>query len=129
MQPVIFSQKHFREKNIKWYRGGYDITYKKNNILREKIKRTKTYHTLTFSYNFQYDNDVVYFAQSFPYTYSQLMEYLKSIQLDPKRNVHFSQSLLIKTIAKNKCNKITITSREGTSEDRKSRIGIMIMAR
>ena len=70
MQPVIFSQKKHSEDNIKWYRGGYNISYKKNNILREKIKRTKCYHTLTFSYNFQHDNDVVYFAQSFPYTYS-----------------------------------------------------------
>ena len=40
------------------------------NFHQEKIKKTKTYNTLKFSYKFEHDNDTVYFAQSFPYTYS-----------------------------------------------------------
>ena len=34
MQPVIFSQVANRLKGTKWFRGGFDISYTKNNILR-----------------------------------------------------------------------------------------------
>lgn len=30
------------------------------------------YYTLTFNIDFQHDNDTVYFAHSYPYTYSDL---------------------------------------------------------
>ena len=56
------------------------------------------------------------------------MEYLKSIQLDNTKNINYAQSTLINTIAHNKCNKISITSRDGI-ENRKERIGIVILAR
>ena len=39
---------------------------------KEMYKRSKTLYTLSFSYEFKYDNDVVFFAHFIPYTFSDL---------------------------------------------------------
>ena len=39
-----------------------------------------------FSYKFRYTGDKVYFAYATPYTYSDLLEDLHSIEKDPKRS-------------------------------------------
>jgi hypothetical protein len=56
----------------------------KNNLKIKKRDgfRQRFYYTLTFSYTFKYDDDTVYFAHSFPYTYTNLMEYLNKTMLD-----------------------------------------------
>ena len=38
---------------------------------------------MTFSYDFEYDDDVVYFAYCYPYTYTELVEELNTIMADP----------------------------------------------
>lgn len=35
---------------------------------------------MEFDYEFEYDNDIVWFATSIPYTYSMLLKYIKSIE-------------------------------------------------
>lgn len=40
-------------------------------------QKKKNYYTLSFEYTFHYDDDEVYFAYSIPYTYSQLLNFLK----------------------------------------------------
>lgn len=37
---------------------------------------------MTFSYDFKYDEDVIFFAYSVPYTYSDLTEELTAIEKD-----------------------------------------------
>ena len=43
----------------------------------------KTYYTLTFTHEFEYSNDSVFFAYSVPYTYSDLLDELMNIEVDP----------------------------------------------
>jgi hypothetical protein len=58
------------EKSKKdWISGGEQITYSKNFLIR---KGTKKYSTLSFKYKFKFDDDVVSFSYSLPYTYSKL---------------------------------------------------------
>ncbi len=59
-------------------REGYEISYYRGNFWRDGHKG-QYYYTLTFSYQFKYDEDVVYFAHSFPYTYSTLVEYMNQV--------------------------------------------------
>jgi hypothetical protein len=44
------------------------------------VRRGRTFFTVEFEYEFEYDNDVVWFATSIPYTYSMLLKYIKSIE-------------------------------------------------
>jgi len=43
----------------------------------------RTYYTLTFTHEFQYDDDSVFFAYSIPYTYSDLLDDMIAIENDP----------------------------------------------
>ena len=76
MKPLIYSLK--TQQNEKgWVWAGHDIAYFQNGLKKEKTK--KSLSTLTFSFTFPFDQDVVYFAYSFPYTYSNLLDLLYSI--------------------------------------------------
>lgn len=81
MKPAIFSKRSYEEEGKSWFRDGYNISYKQNSIYRENYTNT-CYYTLTFTYNFPYDNDLVYFAYSYPYTYSDLNNYLNQVLSD-----------------------------------------------
>jgi len=55
-----------------WVKAGLKIKYYLNGYIRMKFKRQKEYATLTFSYVFQHDDDEVYFAYSYPYTFTDM---------------------------------------------------------
>lgn len=65
-----------------WQRHGNDVCYYQNSIKR---KNAGYYYTLTFSAQFKHDNDVVYFAHCYPYTYTDLVRYLNALVADPKK--------------------------------------------
>ena len=46
----------------------------------------KTYYTLTFTYDFEYDGDTLFFAYSIPYTYTDLLDDFVAIDVDPLKN-------------------------------------------
>ncbi len=74
MRPVILSEKKKDASGEEWFRGCSNITYTKNNIPREN--GNSSYYTLSFIYKFDYNDDKVYFAHCFPYTYTKLNAYL-----------------------------------------------------
>jgi len=75
MSPVVWSEKAGRC----WERGGKNVHYHGNrhrqcsNAVGE---RARTYRTLSFTYTFEHDDDVVFFAYHYPYTYSHLQTFL-----------------------------------------------------
>lgn len=79
MKVLIYSEKHAKEKNIGWYRGGTKTSYYANGIKKEGSKSFRTLYTMTFCYEFDYDDDDVYFAYCYPYTYTELAEELTEI--------------------------------------------------
>ena len=83
MKLVAYSIKKNEEQNIGWYRAGNDISYFANEI-RRSSKFAKCFYTLRFSYTFESTNDKVYFAYNYPYTYSQLTEYLYRLETNSK---------------------------------------------
>lgn len=82
MRPLIYSETEARRSGRGWVRGGGDICYYQNAMKR---KNAGYYYTLTWSITFEHDNDVMYFAHSYPYTYTDLCRYLDKLEADPKR--------------------------------------------
>lgn len=77
MRPLLYSKKEAEsETGLGWQRDGQNITYFQNHM---KKKGGGFYYTLTFSVNFKYDDDDVYFAHCYPYTYSDCCEFLNKI--------------------------------------------------
>ena len=60
------------EGDLAWHRVGHDIDYYQNTLKRENTRFNRFYYTLTFTHTFEHDNDQVYFAHCFPFTYSDL---------------------------------------------------------
>ena len=58
----------------------HSITYSKSDW-KKLIGKTKLpYYTLSFAYTFPFSNDCTYFAHCFPYTFSDLVIYLKNLE-------------------------------------------------
>ena len=85
MKVAVYSESKAEEEQTAWYRGCSNINYFANNVRKEPLYVNKTYYTLTFTHEFEYSNDTVYFAYSVPYTYSDLVEDMSAIEVDPLR--------------------------------------------
>ena len=77
---------------------------------------SKSFYTLTFSYTFSHDNDSVFFAYCYPYTYSDLQNEILAIETDPSRRAICSRKVLCKTLAGNDCEILTITEKSSYEE-------------
>jgi hypothetical protein len=64
MKVSIYSETMASRKQIGWHKGGTEISYAKNGIRRGVFNGVETFYTLTFTYEFKYDDDVIYFAYS-----------------------------------------------------------------
>lgn len=122
MKVLIYSVKG----GAGWLRGGENISYFANGI--KKGKKGKSYYTMTFTYAFEYSDDVVYFAYSHPYSFTDLMKYLQEIENDDVKRAFVKRRLLTYSIAGNRCDYLTITA-PGTPDCIKSRKGVVISAR
>ena len=73
----------------------------------------------------------MYFAHCFPYTYSDLTDDLSRIERDRFSQNFFHRSTLCRTLAGNRCEYITITSKDKdpNSEKSKSKKGVFISSR
>ena len=96
MRPLVYSDIEARKSGKGWQRRGGDICYYQNSMKR---KNAGYYYTLTWSCVFDHDGDTVYFAHSYPYTYTDLWKYLNKLEADPKRKNRMRRRELCKTIA------------------------------
>lgn len=112
MKILSFSQNEKKERGVGWHRVGTDILYSQNNYKRENTRFTRFYYTFTFTHEFASDEDQVYFAHCFPYTYSDLADDLSRIEKDPYTSNFFLRNTLCRTLAGNKCDYLTITSKD-----------------
>lgn len=120
MKPLIYSRLQAQNEGIGWRRGGEDITYyqtpvptmaKKStqNVLPTQAPIMYDLYTLSFKISFKHDNDSVYFAYCFPYTYSDCQNYLNKISCTANKD-WLRRSPLCKTIAGNECDILIITN-------------------
>lgn len=80
----------------------------------EFYKRMKVLHTLTFSYTFEYENDIVFFSHFFPYTFTDLERYLAKITSQEKYRKFLRIDILCKSLSNNPCYTLTITNKMRT---------------
>lgn len=106
LQILIYSDKMSNKDNIGWHRDGYNVCYYQSNL---KKKTSGYYYTLTWSIKFQYDFDCVFFAHCYPYTYTRLMSFLKTLECDAERKHVIKRATLVHTLANNPCEFLTIT--------------------
>jgi len=91
-----------------WTRSGNCVAYYLNSYERpvSSSKSPRYYYTLTFTYTFEAPNDKVYFAHCYPYTYSDLYDFLST--LGNYSSIH-RVNPLCKTLSGNTCPVISIT--------------------
>ena len=93
-----------------------------------KRKGGGTYYTLSFSMKFQYDNDEVYMAYCYLYTYTDCSEYLDKIcRVENKDKIR--KTVLCKTLAGNDCEMVIITNFASRPEDIAVRKAVILTSR
>lgn len=128
MKVSVYSDKKSEEEKIGWHKDGEDIRYFQNGIRKDVTYYSKSYYTATFTYTFQYNEDIVYFAYSTPYTYSDLRNDLAAIETDPNRSKLVKKKTLCRTLSGEPCEVLTITSADNL-ENFPQRKGIVITSR
>lgn len=124
IKVLIHSEKKLKDTNTGWHHDGKDIKYYINNITRSS--KGDKFYTLTFTYEFLYDNDCVSFAYSYPYTYTDMLK-----DMDFWENTYpdiVNRKTLCLTIAEKRCDMLTITGSGGVEEVKK-RKGVALTAR
>ena len=99
LKIMTYSKLQAQNENIGWHRDCDNIMYYKNNLFtyNENSKKKRSLNSLTFQYEFKYDNDTVYFANCLPYFYSKLM---KEINFYEKKSF-LKKNLITQTLGGN----------------------------
>jgi hypothetical protein len=131
MKPAVYSCN--QERGEDWVHGGEDICYYRNGLTSFKggIRRRRpirSQYTLTFTYTFT-KPDTVYFAHTYPYTYSDLQAYLTRLESNTIISNYFHRRILSMTLAGNVCDMITITERTKDILESKKKPSIVITSR
>ena len=112
MKISVYSQKHADEENGSgWFKGCERISYYANGIKKDITYYSKGYYTASFEYKFLHDDDVVYFAYAFPYTYSDLLQDIYEIESDVARRAICQRKTLCKTLAGVDVEMLTVTEK------------------
>ncbi|XP_033106101.1 uncharacterized protein LOC117108244 isoform X2 [Anneissia japonica] len=129
MKPLMYSKQDAETKGIGWRRAGQDIKYYKNNIQRTDVKGEKYFYSLTWTCTFPNANDTCYFAHCYPYTYSNLQDYLLNVSNDPVKNRFCKVRVLCRSLAGNCVYILTITTPSKHPSDAKSKKAVVLTAR
>ncbi|XP_023592901.1 cytosolic carboxypeptidase 3 [Trichechus manatus latirostris] len=121
MRPLFYSEKEAKTHNIGWKRIGDQIKYYKNNL----GQAGHHYFSLTWTFQFPHDKDTCYFAHCYPYTYTNLQDYLSGINNDPVRSKFCKIRVLCHTLARNMVYVLTITTPLKNTEPRKRKAVIL----
>ncbi|ERE90331.1 cytosolic carboxypeptidase 3 [Cricetulus griseus] len=121
MRPLFYSEKEAKIHNIGWQRIGDQIKYYKNNLGQDG----RHFFSLTWTFQFPHNKDTCYFAHCYPYTYTNLQEYLSGINSDPVRSKFCKIRVLCHTLARNMVYVLTITTPLKNSDSRKRKAVIL----
>ncbi|ELK13834.1 Cytosolic carboxypeptidase 3 [Pteropus alecto] len=121
MRPLFYSEKEAKSHNVGWQRIGDQIKYYRNNPGQDG----RHYFSLTWTFQFPHNNDTCYFAHCYPYTYTNLQEYLSGINNDPVRSKFCKIRVLCHTIARNMVYVLTIATPLKNADSRKQKAVIL----
>ncbi|XP_047917109.2 cytosolic carboxypeptidase 3 isoform X2 [Anser cygnoides] len=121
LRPLLYSEFDAKKHSVGWRRTGNEIKYYKNNV----GEGGRRYFSLTWTFQFPHDRDTCYFAHCYPYTYSNLQEYLVDISKDPVRSKFCKIRILCRSLAGNIVHVLTITNPPESGNDTKRKAVIL----
>ncbi|XP_037739919.1 cytosolic carboxypeptidase 3 isoform X8 [Chelonia mydas] len=125
MRPLLYSEVNAKIHRVGWQRTGDEIKYYKNNLGQDGHQ----YFSLTWTFQFPHDRDTCYFAHCYPYTYSNLQDYLAAISRDPVRSKFCKIRILCHSLARNIVYVLTITSPSESGKEAKRKAAVILTAR
>ena len=128
MKVSVYSDKRAENEDLGWHKGGERISYYGNGIKKDITYTSKGYYTASFQYTFKHDDDTVYFAYCFPYTYTDMMNDIYEIEKDAERRKICTRKTLCKTLAGVDCEILTVTEK-GDFEVMQKKKAVVISAR
>jgi len=124
-QPLFFSLLASKKEKVGWRRVGKDIRYYRNG----RKRNGKALFTLSFLVEFAHAKDKCLFAHCYPYTYSELQDYLSKMMREPLGKQCMQSNVLCTTLGGNECALLTITSPNGSDGEKKGRNFIFLSSR
>ncbi|CAE7711015.1 agtpbp1 [Symbiodinium sp. CCMP2592] len=113
MRPVIWSEKSGRG----WERGCSDVSYSATESTKA-LTSQKNCSTLSFAYTFEFEDDTIFFAYHYPYTYSYLTAFISTLEADPYAGKLFSRKPLCETIGGLPCEALEVDCVESSAPQR-----------
>ena len=112
LKIMTYSTMASMKENLGWHRAGTNTMYYPNNlyVFNSNNGTRRNLHSLSFDYEFKYDNDMVYFANCLPYFYSKLMKQLNNFELNEEKYPYFQRKTLATTLGGNDLDMFTINS-------------------
>ena len=113
LKIMTYSTTAAAKENLGWHRDCYNSIYYANNLFvynNNNASKKRILHSLSFDYEFKYDNDTVYFANCLPYFYSSLMKELNKYELNDEKYPFFYRKTLTVTLGGNDLDMFTINS-------------------
>ena len=112
LKIITYSTMASSKENLGWHRDCYNSIYYVNNlyVYNKSNDKKRNLHSLSFDYEFKYDNDTVYFANYLLYFYSTLMKELNYYELNEEKYPYFHRKTLTKTLGGNELDMFTINS-------------------
>ena len=117
----------YSENLHKWRRVGEEISY----YVNKHSKENKKLYTLSFSFFFNHENinDTLYFSYCFPYTYTDLQNYIENLLMRTNSKTFLRHEILTKSLAGNKIDLIVITNLSSSFEEIALRPAIILTGR
>ncbi|XP_056373676.1 cytosolic carboxypeptidase 3 isoform X2 [Hyla sarda] len=125
MRPLMYSEIDADSQQVGWRRIGDEIKYYRNGSGRGG----QTHYSLSWTFTFPHSGDTCYFAHCYPYTYSNLQDYLARIANDPERSRYCKIRVLCHSLAGNIVYVLTITNPTAATKDPKKKKAIILTAR
>lgn len=118
MGVLTYSKRAQEKKGEGWTRTHNSVSCFRNSTFRTETSAVSCYNTLTFEYDFNVDEDEVYFSYSIPYTYTDLCSFLDT--LEGNSFTYFHRKLLGRSLAGNRLEILTISNGENWRKDSES---------
>lgn len=128
MRPLCYSKKQADMQGIGWHRTGTDIKYqasKKKPLFTQQV----VFYTLSWSFEAEHDQDILYFAHCYPYTFSDCSIMLRRICSPANLKDKLRRTELCRTKAGNSCEMLIVTNFTASQDQIADRKCIIISSR
>ena len=128
MKPLVFSERDAEDDECGWSRKGDDICYFQNFFKRKVEEKRAPYYTFSFTYVHHRPDDRVYFAYCYPYTYTNMLDHLRSLSSCERAGI-LTRTMLCKSLSGNPVPLLTVTNLKSSPEEIRRRRYTVISAR